>query len=358
MSKTKRDYYEVLGVPRTCTVTEIKKAYRKLAREYHPDVNNGNPDFEERFKEISEAYAVLSDDEKRDQYDKFGFSRNLFSEADLGDIFSEFGFGNIFSSFFESGFGGSRRRARSRGSDIEIAAEISFKESAFGIKKEIEYEVDKICLECDGSGASEEGSIEVCEVCSGTGQVRVTRQTLIGNVITASTCEKCSGSGKVIKDQCKKCHGQGYCNVKKKIKVDVPAGIHNGDRMRVTGKGNSLGRDSMAGDLYITVRVLQHPEFKRDNDDVISELKISFAQAALGFNTEVNTLDGIEKVRVKPGTQPETKILMRSRGFVQLNGYRRGNHIINIKVEIPTRLRRKEKELLADYAKIKKEKIG
>ena len=194
MSKTKRDYYEILGVSRTCSITEIKKSYRKLAREFHPDVNNGNPEAEEKFKEISEAYAVLSNDEKRDQYDRYGFSRNLFNEADFGDIFSEFGFGDLFSSFFGSGFGGgfggSRKRARSRGSDIEIETTVSFKESAFGIKKEIEYEADDICMDCDGSGASEGSSVDTCEQCGGMGQVRVTRQTLIGNVITTSTCDQ------------------------------------------------------------------------------------------------------------------------------------------------------------------------
>jgi len=362
LANTKRDYYEILGVSRTCTITEIKKSYRKLARQYHPDVNNGDPEAAEKFKEISEAYAVLSDDGKRDQYDRFGFSNNLINEADFGDIFSEFGFGDIFSSFFGSGFGGgfsgSRRRARSRGSDLEIQAEVSFKESAFGIKKEIEYEVDDVCLECNGSGASKGSSVDTCGQCGGSGQMRVTRQTLIGNVITTTNCDRCSGSGKIISQPCKECQGKGYSNTKKKIKVDIPAGIHDGDRMRVTGKGNSLGDDSIKGDLYITVRVEDHPEFKRKDDNVLAELKISFAQAALGFNTEVNTLDGPEKIKIKPGTQPETKIILRSRGFVQLNGYRRGSHIINVKVEIPARLSRKEKQLLAEYAKERKESIG
>ena len=362
MAETKRDYYEVLEVSRTCTITEIKKSYRKLARQYHPDVNNGDPAAAEKFKEISEAYAVLSDDGKRDQYDRYGFSNNLINEADFGDIFSEFGFGDIFSSFFGSGFGGGfvggRRKARSRGSDLEVQATISFKESAFGIKKEIEYKVDDVCLDCDGSGASQGSSVETCEQCGGSGQVRITRQTFIGNVITTATCDRCSGSGKIIKDPCRKCSGQGYLNVKKKIKVDIPAGIHNGDRMRVTGKGNSLGSGSIKGDLYITVRVEDHPEFERKDDDVLAELKISFAQAALGLNTEVDTLDGPEKIKIKPGTQHETKIVLRSRGFVQLNGYRRGNHIINVKVEIPTRLSRREKQLLTEYAKERKENTG
>jgi len=362
LSHTKRDYYEVLGVSRTCSITEIKKAYRTLARQYHPDVNNGNPESAEKFKEISEAYAVLSDDGKRDQYDRYGFSNNLINEADFGDIFSEFGFGDIFSSFFGSGFGGgfgrSRARARSKGSDIEIRTEVSFRESAFGIKKEIEYEVDDVCLDCDGSGANPGSSIETCPQCGGSGQVRTTRQTFIGNVVTSAVCDHCDGSGRIIKEPCRKCYGRGYLKIKKKIKVDIPAGIHDGDRMRVTGRGNSLGSGSIAGDLYITVNVEKHPQFTRQDDHVTAELRISFAQAALGFSTEADTLDGPEKIKVKPGTQPGTKIILRSRGFVQLNGYRRGDHIINIKVEIPTRLNRKEKQLLAEYASSRNEKTG
>ncbi len=362
MVETKRDYYEVLGISRTCTVIEIKKAYRKLARQYHPDVNNGDLGAENKFKEMSEAYAVLSNEEKRSQYDRFGFSRNLFEEADFGDVFSEFGFGDIFSTFFGSGFGGGfgrgGRRARSRGSDIGIETEVSFRESAFGIKKEIEYEVEDICKECGGSGAGESGGVETCSQCGGMGKVRVTRQTLIGNVITTADCDKCSGTGKIIKNPCNRCRGQGHHSIKKKIKVDIPAGIHHGDRLKVSGKGNSSGSDSINGDLFITVRIAVHPGFERDEDNVLSEIKISFAQAALGLRLETGTLDGPEKIRIKPGTQPETKIILRSRGFVQLNGYRRGDHIINIRVEIPTRLSRQEKEMLIGYARARKEPVG
>jgi len=356
--ETKRDYYEVLGISRTCTVIEIKKAYRKLARQHHPDVNNGDLEAEEKFKEMSEAYAVLSNNEKRNQYDRYGFSRNLFEEADFGDVFSEFGFGDIFNTFFGSGFGGRGRKARSKGSDIEIETEISFKEAAFGIKKEIEYMLEDICEECGGSGAVEDGGIETCTRCGGAGKVRVTRQTFIGNVITTADCDRCRGTRKIIKDPCNKCRGQGHHSIKKKIKVDIPAGIHQGDRMRVAGKGNSLGRDSISGDLYITIRVAEHPEYTRDGDNVLSEIKISFAQAALGLRMEASTLDGSEKIKIRPGTQPETKIILRSRGFVQLNGYRRGDHIINIKVEIPARLSRLEREMLTDYARARKEPVG
>ena len=190
------------------------------------------------------------------------------------------------------------------------------------------------------------------------GKVRVTRQTLIGTVITTADCDKCNGTGKIIKDPCNKCRGQGHHSIRKKIKVDIPAGIHHGDRLKVSGKGNSSGRDSINGDLFITVRVAVHPGFERDEDNVLSEIKISFAQAALGLILEAGTLDGPEKIKIKPGAQPETKIILRSRGFVQLNGYRRGDHIINIRVEIPTRLSRQEKEMLAGYARVRKEPVG
>lgn len=362
MVETKRDYYEVLGITRTCTVVEIKKAYRKLARQYHPDVNNGDPKSEEQFKEISEAYAVLSSDDKRQQYDRFGFSKNLFEDFDFSSTFSEFGFGDIFNTFFGSGFGGGfggdRRGTRSRGADIGTETEVSFKESAFGVKKELEYAVDDICEKCSGKGAENDDDIETCGQCGGAGKVRVTRQTFIGNVTTTATCDSCRGSGKKIKNPCRQCRGQGHYHKKKKIKVDIPAGIHNGDRMKVAGRGNFLGRDSINGDLFITIRVIPHKSFKRDGDDVLAEINISFAQAALGVKLEAETLDGPERINIKPGTQPGTKIVLRSRGFVQLNGYRRGNHIINIKVNIPSRLNRKEKELLVHYAKGRKEQIN
>jgi molecular chaperone DnaJ len=362
LSGEKRDYYEVLGVSRTCTVSDIKKAYRNLARKYHPDVNNGNPDAEEKFKEISEAYAVLSNGQKREQYDRYGFSGNLFRDMDFGDIFSEFGFGDIFDSFFGTGsgrgFSSGWRRQSNRGSDIEANTKISFKESAFGVKKEIEYEVEDICEECGGTGAAGDGSVETCPKCGGMGKVRMSRQTFIGSVITTSTCDMCNGTGKIIKNPCKKCRGQGHHSFKRKIKVDIPAGMHDGDRLRVSGKGDSLGRDSIRGDLYITVKVEPHPEFKRDGDDVVSEIRVSFAQAALGVTVEANTLDGKEKIKIKPGTQPQTRVVLKSRGFVQLNGYRRGDHIINIIVEIPRKLTRREKEMLADYARERKEPVG
>ncbi|MFO7928905.1 MAG: molecular chaperone DnaJ [Candidatus Humimicrobiaceae bacterium] len=359
----KRDYYEVLGVSRDCSKAELKKAYRKLAHKYHPDVNSNDPEAEEKFKEISEAYAVLSDDQKRAQYDRFGFSNNLFDESDFGSVFSEFGFGDIFDMFFGSSFGGgfstrTRRQRRRQGSDVSASVSIEFKEAAFGVKKDVEFYADEICDKCNGSRSqSGEGTV-TCTACGGTGQVRTQRQTFIGSVVTASTCKNCNGTGKVVKDPCKKCGGNGYYRQKKKVRVDIPAGIHNGDRLRVTGKGNSLGKGSMKGDLYVNVKVKPYPGMRRDGDNVVSDAEISFAQAALGCKLKVETLDGEEELVIKPGTQPGTKKIFKAKGMVQLNGYRRGDHIVNIKVKIPTRLSKEEIELLSRYAEGRGEKVG
>ncbi len=351
MAANKRDYYRVLGLSRDCTLDEIKREYRRLAHKYHPDVNDGDPEAEERFKEISEAYAVLSNDEKRSQYDQFGFSSSLFEDFDFSSVFSEFGFGDIFDTFLRS-------RTRERGADHSAVIEISFKQSAYGVKKEIEYKVDDICEVCNGKGSTASDGIVTCSQCGGTGRIRTTRQTFIGNIITTSTCRDCRGTGEIIKDPCKKCRGKGYYNRKKKIKIDIPGGIDNGDRLRVSGKGNSLGKNSINGDLFITVRVIPHPGFKRDGNNIISNVEISFAQAALGCMLEVETLDGKEEIKIKPGTQPNDKIILKSMGMVQLNGFRRGDHIIDINVKIPSRLTGEEKELLKKYAKNRKEVIG
>lgn len=363
MASQKRDYYEVLGISKDCTNTEIKQAYRKLARQYHPDVNNGHPEFEEKFKEISEAYAVLSNEEKRRQYDQFGFNRNLFEDINFDSVFSEFGFGDIFNMFFGGNFGDGfsargRSRKQARGSDISAETVIEFKESAFGIKKELEYSVDSLCDECGGKGSISEGGIVTCSVCQGSGQVRIRRDTFIGSIITTATCDSCNGTGSIIKDPCSKCGGRGYFRDRKKIKVDIPAGIHNGDRLKVPGKGNSKGSRSVHGDLIVTVKVKPHPSFKRAEDDVLFNINISFAQAALGCKFEIDTLDGKEEINIKPGTQPGTRITFKSRGFVALNGYRRGDFIIIVNVKIPTNLSNEEKELLKRYAEGREEIVG
>ena len=359
----KRDYYEVLGLSRGCTIEDIKREYRKLARKYHPDVNNGDPEAEEKFKEISVAYAVLSNGEKRREYDSFGFNRNLFENFDFGSVFSEFGFGDIFDTIFGTGFSSSfssrqRVRHRERGSDISVEAKITFKESAYGVKKEIEYEANDICETCGGKGSTSESGVVTCSGCGGTGRVRTERQSFLGSIVTASACSKCGGSGEIIKEPCDKCRGRGFRLKKKKIKVDIPAGIHDGDSLRLSGKGNSAGRDSINGNLYLTVRVKPHPGFKRSGNDILSGVGISFAQAALGCRVAVETLDGREELDIKPGTQPGEKIILKSMGIVELNGYRRGDQIINIDVKIPTRVTSEEIELLKKYASGRGEEAG
>jgi len=363
LARNKRDYYEVLGVSRNCSSSEIKQAYRRLARQYHPDVNNGDPQAEEKFKEISEAYAVLSSEEKRMQYDQFGFSSSLFDGVNFDSVFSEFGFGNIFDIFFGSTFGGgfstrTRTRRRSHGSDVLAEAVIDFKDAAFGVKKEVEYLLDILCEQCEGKGSKSSEGIITCQVCHGTGEVRVSRDTFLGSLITTSTCGSCNGAGTIIKDPCNKCSGKGYFRSKKKIVVDIPSGIDSGNQLRVAGKGNSKGSDSIAGDLIITVKVKPHPSLKREGDNVVSFVDISFAQAALGTKLKVETLDGEEEITVKPGTQPRTKILLKSKGIIPLSGYRRGDHIINIDVKIPTNLTNEEIMLLKKYAEGREEVVG
>ena len=359
MASKKRDYYEVLGVSRESSLEEIKKEYRKLARQYHPDVNNGDGASTERFKEISEAYAVLSNDDKRRQYDNFGFNNSLFDNFDSESVFSEFGFGDIFNMFFG---GGNSSRASSkrqtRGSHIETRLEISLKEAAFGIEKEVEYSCSDLCGVCSGTGSEDPNGIEKCKVCNGTGQIKYTRQTILGNMVTSSPCSNCQGSGEIVKNPCKKCSGKGYYKQKEKISVKIPAGIHNGDSIRVSGKGNSAGRGSIAGDLYVVISIASHPLFIRDENNIIAGLDISFTQAILGSRFEIDTIDGREEIVIEPGTQPNTRLVLKSRGMVELNGYRRGDHIINVNVKIPTKLSREEIEILKKLAENKGEIVG
>lgn len=362
MASKKRDYYEVLGVSREASLEEIKKEYRKLARQYHPDVNNGDGASAERFKAISEAYAVLSNEDKRRQYDNFGFNNSLFDNFDSESVFSEFGFGDIFNMFF-GGFGGgsssrTSSRRQTRGSHVETKLEISLKEAAFGIEKEVEYSCSDLCEVCSGTGSEDLSGVEKCKVCNGTGQIKYTRQTILGNMVTSSPCSNCHGSGEIIKNPCRKCSGKGYYKQKKKMSVKIPAGIHNGDSIRVSGKGNSAGRGSISGDLYLVISIAPHLLFKREENNIIAGLDISFTQAILGSKFEIDTIDGKEEIVIEPGTQPNTRLILKSRGMVELNGYRRGDHIINVNVKIPTRLSREEIEILKKLAESKGEIVG
>jgi molecular chaperone DnaJ len=363
LSVNRRDYYEVLELSKECSSSDIKQAYRKLARQYHPDVNNGDTASEEKFKEISEAYAVLSNEEKRRQYDAYGFSGSLFDGINFNSVFSEFGFGDIFDMFFGSSFGGgfssSRGRSarQSKGSDVSIETAIEFKESAFGTKKEVEYAVDVICEECDGKGSKNPGGIITCVACAGSGHVRTTRETFLGSMVTTAVCDRCQGTGKVVKDPCNNCNGKGYLRGKKKMVLDIPSGVSNGDQLRVPQKGNSKGANSVPGNLLIGIRVKPHPGFTREASNVLSTLNISFAQAALGTRVEIETLDKIEEIQIKAGTQPGAKIILKAKGIIPLNGMRRGDHIIFINVVIPTSLSSEEITLLKKYAEGREETV-
>lgn len=358
----KRDYYEVLGVAKGADDSEIKKAYRKLAKKYHPDANPDNKEAEEKFKEISEAYEILSDSQKRAAYDQYGHAAfeqggmsggggfgGFSGGVDMGDIFESFfgggGFGDIF------GGGGSRRRnGPVNGSDIQVSLTVSFEEAVFGCSKEISYAVTGTCDECHGSGAKAGTHAETCSRCNGTGQERVVSRTPLGNIQTVRTCSACGGSGKIIKEKCSKCGGQGRIRVQKTVKVDVPKGINHGQSIRKSGMGEAGVNGGQAGDLYIEIRVMPHKQFVRNGNDILLDVPITMTQAALGANITIPTLDGEEIYSVRPGTQPDSKVTLRNKGvFYVRNPRERGNMILTFKVNIPTKLTEHQKELLREF---------
>lgn len=354
----KRDYYEVLDVPKSANETDIKKAYRKLAKKYHPDMNPGDKDAEHKFKEATEAYEVLSDSEKRSKYDQFGhaafsngggpggFSAHDF--GDMGDIF-----GDIFGDFF--GGGGSRRNANAprKGANLRASIQLEFEEAVFGIEKEIQIVVSDKCESCNGSGAKAGTKPETCSTCRGSGQVRYNQQTLFGTVQSVRTCNHCQGTGKVIKEKCTDCHGSGYIKKRKKISVSIPAGIDNGQSIRLRGKGEPGQNGGPRGDVLLTIYVKEHKFFERHGMDIHYTMPISFTQAALGSELEVPTLDGKVKYDIKPGTQTNTRFRLRSKGVPRLNNLKvRGDQYVTVIVDVPNKLSDRQKELLKEFAEI------
>lgn len=350
----KRDYYEVLGVSRTATDDEIKKAYRQLAKKYHPDMNPGDKTAEAKFKEVLEAYNVLSDPDKRRQYDQFGHAAFEAGGAGGGGFdFSGMDMGDIFGDLFGDLFGTRSRRqsnAPMQGAHIRTSVRISFEEAVFGTEKELELTLKDDCRTCGGTGARPGTHPETCSKCGGKGQVVFTQQSFFGMVRNVQTCPDCRGTGKIIRDKCPDCYGSGYVSSRKKIQVSIPAGIDSGQSVRIRGKGEPGINGGPRGDLLVEVEVARHPIFQRQDYDIYSTAPISFATAALGGDIKINTVDGEITYTVKPGTQTDTRIRLREKGVPSLrNKNIRGDHYVTLVVQVPTNLTSEQKELLRKF---------
>ena len=361
MADNKRDYYEVLGVGKQATSDEIKKAYRVLAKKYHPDMNPGDKEAEVKFKEVNEAYEVLSDADKRQKYDQYGhaaFDPSMGGGSGFGGGFGGFGadfdFGDIFSSFFGGGGGGSSRsraNAPVDGEDIATRITISFEEAVFGCKKEISFQRIEACSDCSGSGAAKGTKADTCQTCRGTGRVTVQQQTMLGYMQTQRACQDCRGTGKIIKTPCKNCNGKGFIKINKKLEVTIPAGIDTMQRIILRGQG-SAGRNGGAnGDLIIEVRVKEDKVFTRSGNNVYCEVPISFSEAALGAEIDIPTLGGgTEKYQIPEGTQTGTTFTMKGKGVADVNTKRKGDLVITVNVETPKNLTAEQKKLLQEFS--------
>ena len=354
MAESKRDYYEVLGVDRSADEAAIKKAYRVLAKKYHPDANPGDKEAEKKFKEASEAYAVLSDPEKRKQYDQFGHAAFDGSAGAGGFDFNNMDMGDIFGDIFGDFFGGGRSRSANsgpmKGANVRASVRITFDEAISGCEKELELTLKDECPTCHGSGAKAGTYPVTCSKCGGKGQVVFTQQSLFGMVRNVQTCPDCHGTGKVIKDKCPDCYGTGYIASKKKIQVSIPAGIDNGQSIRIRDKGEPGVNGGPRGDLLVEVVVSRHPVFQRQDMNIFSTVPISFAQAALGGELRINTVDGPVIYDVKPGTQTDTKVRLKGKGVPSLrNKSVRGDHYVTLVVKTPERLSNEAKELLKQF---------
>lgn len=346
----KRDYYEVLGVHKNASETEIKKAFRKLAVQHHPDKNQGDKEAEEKFKEATEAYEVLSDAQKRAQYDQFGHAGVSGAGFGGGGFGAGSPFGDIFNDIFGDIFGGGagRRTQGRRGDDLLYNLEITFEQAAFGCEQKIEVPYAKRCSACNGSGAKPGTEPKICPTCRGAGQVRYQQ----GFFSVSKTCGQCNGEGKVVDDPCPECRGKGGVKDTKTLSVKVPGGVETGSRLKLSGEGGQGVKGGPNGDLYVAISVKEHPLFQREDDNVICEIPISFAQAALGCEIEVPTLDGKVAMKIPDGTQSGKIYRLRGKGIPSLQGYGRGDQLVIVKVETPTNLNRKQKDLLEEFAKI------
>lgn len=357
----KKDYYEVLGVEKTASEEEIKKAFRKLAKKYHPDMNSGDKEAENKFKEINEAYEIVGDKEKRAKYDQFGhtaFDPNGFGGNGFGDFSGGFsGFGDIFETIFggEGGFGFSTsRRARNtgpqRGNDIKAEIEISFEDAAFGIKKDIRINRNESCQDCKGTGASSGSGVETCKKCGGTGEVRYTQSSAFGRIVNVRVCDDCRGEGTIIKNPCPTCGGKGVLRKNRKITVEIPAGVDNGSILTLRNEGEPGIRGGYNGDLFIYIRVKPHRVFKRDGTDLYCEVPISFVTATLGGTINVPTLEGNTTYNIDAGTETGSTFKIKSKGIQSLRSKNKGDLYFTVKISVPKKLDDKQKEALKYYA--------
>lgn len=349
-----KDYYEVLGIDKNASEDEIKRAFKKAALKYHPDRNQGDKEAEEKFKEINEAYQVLSDSEKRQRYDQFGtadFNGQGFGGFEGG--FGGFDFGDIFGDIFGGfgGFGGSssRRNGPRKGADIEYTLNLTFEEAVFGVEKEVSINRKEKCETCNGSGAQGGASAKTCPKCKGTGQIRVQRQTPIGVIATQSTCDACGGKGQVIDNPCNTCHGTGKENKRRTITINVPAGVDNGNVIPLRGQGEAGDNGGPSGDLYINIRVTSHKTFVRKGFDIYIDTHITFAQATLGAEIKVPTVDGEVKYVVPAGTQPNTTFRLKGKGVPRVNSAGRGDQYVKVIVDVPKELNDKQREALQAF---------
>jgi len=349
----KRDYYEVLGVSKGAGEDEIKKAYRKLARKYHPDVNQDDPQAEKKFKEINEAYEVLSNSQKKAAYDQFGHAANdpnFGNGADFSGFGGGFeGFGDIFDMFFGGG-GRQQRNGPQRGADLRVDLEVEFKEAAFGKETTIELPRTETCPVCNGNRAKPGTPIKTCPTCKGSGQVQSVQNTAFGRFSTVRACNQCQGTGKIIETPCSECMGRGTVRRQRKIKIKVPPGVDTGHRLRVSGEGEAGERGGAPGDLYVYIRVRPHRRFKRHGDDITLEASISFTQAVLGGKINVPTLDGAAELKIPEGTKTGTMFRLKGKGFPHLRGYGHGDELVRVEIKTPNKMSPAQKEAVRKLA--------
>ena len=349
-----RDYYEVLGVPKDASQEDLKQAFRRLARQYHPDVNKA-PDAEERFKEINEAFAVLSDEERRAAYDRYGHA-GVKGVGGAPDFSVDFGnFADIFEEFFGmGGFGRSSQRTRNaprRGADLQYKVSLTFEEAVFGIDKEIEISRDEVCKSCHGSGAEPGTSPHRCPTCGGSGEVRQVRQTLLGSMVQVTTCPTCNGRGETITTLCHTCGGRGLERVTRKKVVSIPPGVDNGNQIRLAGEGQPGGNGGPNGNLFLIIEVQPHQYFRRHGNDIMLDLNINVAQAALGAEVEIPTVDGPDKLKIPAGSQPGKVMRVRNKGVPFLRGNGRGDQLVVLNVDIPKHLNAEQRQIFEQLAK-------